>query len=440
MIKSLLIANRGEIAVRVIRACKELGIRSVIVYSEADKDSLPVRMADESVCIGPPASKDSYLNRRNIIAAASLKHVDAIHPGVGFLSENAEFAAEVIKNGFIFIGPNPEVISRMGDKVEAKLSAKKYGVPCIPGIEGAITDVTAAHKAADEMGYPVIIKAASGGGGKGMRVVTKSEDFLSTIQLASAEAEKAFSDGTVYMEKYIQNPRHIELQLIGDQFGNVVHLGERDCTVQENHQKLVEEAPSPVMTPAIRKEMGDAAVNLFKGLGYHGAGTIEFLWVEGKYYFMEVNARIQVEHPVTELISGVDLIREQIMVCSGEKLSFTQEDIKLSGYACEVRINAKSAGRITNYLPAGGYGVRIDSFLYNNYLVSPYYDSMLSKVLVYAKDRTEGLNRMNRVLDETVIEGIKTNIDVQKKIINSKLFRSGIYGTDAYPQIMKEGS
>jgi len=439
MIKSLLIANRGEIAVRIVRACKELGIRSVMVYSTADKDSLAVRMADEAVCIGPPPSKDSYLNRNNIIAAASLKHVDAIHPGVGFLSENAEFAAEVIKNGFVFIGPKPEVIARMGDKVEAKKTAQMYGVPCIPGVEGAITDHAAAHAAADEMGYPVIVKAAAGGGGKGMRIVWNTDEFLDTLNLASAEAEKAFGDGTVYMEKYIQNPRHIEMQLIGDQFGNVVHLGERDCSVQENHQKLVEEAPSPIVSPELRKQMGDDAIRLFKGLGYHSAGTIEFLFYENHYYFMEVNARIQVEHPVSELISGVDLVREQLAVCSGDKLSFTQDDIHINTYACEVRINAKGAGRVTNYQPAGGYGVRIDSFLYSGYKVSPYYDAMLAKVIVHAKDRTEGLNRMNRVLEEMVVEGIPTNIETQKKIINSKIFRSGVFGTDVLKHI-QEGS
>jgi acetyl-CoA carboxylase biotin carboxylase subunit len=372
MIKSLLIANRGEIAVRVIRACKELGIRSVVVYSEADKDSLPVRMADDSVCIGPAPSSKSYLNISNIIAAASMKHVDAIHPGVGFLSEKEEFAKEVIKNGFIFIGPKPETIARMGDKIAAKMAAKEFGVPCIPGVEGGLTNEIQAMSAAEEMGYPVIIKAAAGGGGKGIRIVWKPEDIAEAYKTAANEAEKAFGDGTLYMEKYLQNPRHIELQLMGDQFGNVVHFGERDCSCQENQQKLVEEAPSPVVTPEIRQEMGDCAIRLFKGIGYLGAGTIEFLFYEGKFYFMEVNARIQVEHPVTELVSGYDLIKEQISVCGGAKLSMTQDEVKIKGYACEVRINAKTAGTITDYLPAGGYGVRIDSFLYNGYKVSPF--------------------------------------------------------------------
>jgi acetyl-CoA carboxylase biotin carboxylase subunit len=439
MIKSLLIANRGEIAVRVIRACKELGIRSVVVYSEADRDSLPVKMADDAVCIGPAPSSKSYLNMSNIIAAASMKHVDAIHPGVGFMSEKEEFAKEVIKNGFIFIGPKPETIARMGDKIAAKMAAKEYGVPCIPGVEGGLTNEVQAMSAAEEMGYPVIIKAAAGGGGKGIRIVWKPEDIVEAYKTAANEAEKAFGDGTLYMEKYLQNPRHIELQLMGDQFGNVVHFGERDCSCQENQQKLVEEAPSPVVTPEIRKEMGECAIRLFKGIGYVGAGTIEFLFYEGKFYFMEVNARIQVEHPVTELVSGYDLIKEQISVCGGAKLSMSQDDIKITGYACEVRINAKTAGTITDYLPAGGYGVRVDSFLYNGYKVSPYYDSMLVKLLVRANDRTEGLNRMTRALDEFVLKGVTTNIPTQRKIINSRIFRGGVYGTDVLKHIMAEG-
>lgn len=437
MIKSLLIANRGEIAVRVIRACKELGIKSVVVYSEADKDSLPVMMADDAVCIGPAPSKDSYLNWKNIIAAASLKHVDAIHPGVGFLSENENFAAEVIKAGFIFIGPKPETIARMGDKLEAKRSAKEYGVPCIPGVEGALESAAAARTAADSIGYPVILKAASGGGGKGIRIVWKAEGIEETFNLSSAEAEKSFGDKRVYVEKYLQSPRHIELQLMGDQFGNVVHFGERDCSCQENHQKLVEEAPSPIVTPEMRQRMGDCAISLFKGIGYVGAGTIEFLVVGQDFYFMEVNARIQVEHPVTELVSGYDLIKEQISVCTGSKLSMTQDDVVIRGYACEVRLNAKGAGKVTNWLPPGGYGVRVDSFLYTGYKVSPHYDSMLAKLLVHAEDRTAGLNRMNRVLDELIIEGIPTNREIQKKIINSKMFRSGIYGTDVLKYIQE---
>lgn len=440
MIKSILIANRGEIAVRVIRACKEMGIRSVVVFSEADRHSLPVRLADEAVCVGPASSKSSYLNMNNIISAASLAHVDAIHPGVGFLSENPKFAKLVTDNGFIFIGPRSETIAAMGDKVEAKRTARKYNVPCIPGSEGSIENIEAAAKSADEMGYPVIIKAAAGGGGKGMRIVRDPVDFVGTLKIASAEAEQAFGDGTVYLEKYLENPRHVEVQIIGDSHGNVVHLGERDCSVQENHQKLVEESPSTVVSPEMRRSMGEDAVRLFKGLSYCGAGTLEFLVYEGKYYFMEVNARVQVEHPVTELVTGVDIIKEQIRVASGEKLSVKQEDIDVSGYAVECRINAKAPGKITDYLPPGGFGVRIDSFLYNGYSVSPFYDSMIAKVIVRGKTRNEGLDRMNRVLDELVLHGVPTNIEIQKKIINSKIFRSGEYGTDVLRHILAEES
>lgn len=438
MIKSILIANRGEIAVRIIRACKELGIRSVVVFSEADRHSLPVRLADQAVCIGPAPSRSSYLNMDNIIAAASLAHCDAIHPGVGFLSENAAFARKVKENGFIFIGPEPETISSMGDKVEAKRTARKYGVPVIPGSEGSIDDIEKAVQAAKEIGYPVIIKAAAGGGGKGMRIVRSPEDFIGTLKIASSEAEQAFNDGTVYLEKYLENPRHVEIQLLGDSHGTVVHLGERDCSVQENHQKLVEESPSTVVSPEMRDRMGRDAVNLFKGLKYCGAGTIEFL-VEGDgYYFMEVNARVQVEHPVTEMVTGVDIISEQIRAAAGQPLSITQEDIQLSGYAVECRINAKAPGKITDYLPPGGFGVRIDSFLYNGYTVSPFYDSLVAKVIVRAKTRDHGLDRLNRVLDEIILQGIPTNIDLQKKIINSKVFRSGQYGTDVLKHILAE--
>lgn len=438
MIKSILIANRGEIAVRIIRACHELGIRSVVVFSEADRHSLPVKMADQAVCIGPPSSKASYLNIDNIIAAASLAHCDAIHPGVGFLSENPKFAKKVVESGFIFIGPRHETISAMGDKVEAKRTAKKYGVPCIPGSEGSIEDVEKAYQAAEEMGYPVIIKAAAGGGGKGMRIVRDPEDFIGTLKIASSEAEQAFNDGTVYLEKYLENPRHVEVQILADSHGNVIHLGERDCSVQENHQKLVEESPSTVVTPEMRTRMGNDAVRLFQGLNYCGAGTIEFLVYENNYYFMEVNARVQVEHPVTELVTGVDIIAEQIRVASGEKLLFSQKDVDLSGYAVECRINAKAPGKITDYLPPGGFGTRVDSFLYTGYMVSPFYDSMVAKVIVKGKDRTEGLNRMNRVLNELVLHGIPTNIELQKKIINSKIFRSGEYGTDVLKHILAE--
>ncbi len=438
MIKSVLIANRGEIAVRVVRACKEMGIRSIVVYSQADAHSLPVRLADEAVCIGPAPSKSSYLKMANLVSAAVLKGADAIHPGVGFLSENAAFAAEVQKAGLIWIGPEPETIARMGDKIEAKQTAQKYGVPVIPGLEGSLEDPEAAKKSADKMGYPVIIKAASGGGGKGMRIVRDPDEFIGTLKIASAEALASFNDGTVYLEKYLENPRHVEIQIIGDSHGNVVHLGERDCSCQENHQKLLEESPSTVVPSEMRKKMGEDTVRLFQGLKYCGAGTIEYLVTGGEYYFMEVNARVQVEHPVTEMVTGVDIIKEQICVASGLELSIKQEDVNLEGYAVECRVNAKAPGKITDYLPPGGYGVRIDSFLYCGYNVSPFYDSMIAKVICYGKTRDEGLDRLTRVLSELTLVGVPTNIEIQKKIINSKIFRSGEYGTDVLTHILAE--
>ena len=439
MIESLLIANRGEIAVRVVRACKEMGIESIVVYSEADSDSLPVRIADRAVCIGPAPSSASYLNMQNLISAAVLCHADAVHPGVGFLSENSTFAREVQKAGLIWVGPAPETIARMGDKIMAKKTAQQYGVPSIPGLEGSLDDPALAQKAADEMGYPVIIKAASGGGGKGMRIVRNAEDFIATMNIASSEALSSFNDATMYLEKYLENPRHVEIQILGDNHGNVIHLGERDCSCQKNHQKLVEESPSTVVTPEMRKKMGEDTVRLFKGLKYCGAGTIEFLVTEGAYYFMEVNTRVQVEHPVTEFVTSVDIIKEQIHVASGKKLSMKQEEINLDGYAVECRINAHTPGKITDYLPPGGYGVRIDSFIYSGYTVQPFYDSMIAKVICHGQNRNEGLNRMNRVLEELVLSGIETNIDLQKKIINSKIFRSGDYSTDVLNQILAEG-
>ncbi len=339
MIKSLLIANRGEIAVRIIRTCREMGIKTVCVYSEADAGALHVQMADEAVCIGPPSSRDSYLNMSNIISAAVLKGCDAIHPGVGFLAENAAFARLVEHAGLIFIGPRPEVIELLGDKVKAKETAKKYHVPTIPGVEGAIEEETALE-AAQSIGFPVIVKAAAGGGGKGMRIVWNKDTLSDALRIASHEAETAFSDGRVYLEKYLDNPRHVEFQLLGDEHGNVIHLGERDCSIQQNHQKLVEESPSPGVSPEMRKHMGRDAVRLFKQIGYRGAGTIEFLVQDSKYYFMEVNARIQVEHTVTEMVTGIDIVREQIRTCTGETLRYAQSDVKLDGYAIECRINA----------------------------------------------------------------------------------------------------
>ncbi|MFP4331285.1 MAG: acetyl-CoA carboxylase biotin carboxylase subunit [Alkalispirochaetaceae bacterium] len=438
MISSILIANRGEIAVRVVRACREMGIRSVVAFSEADRHSLGVRMADDSVCIGPPSSKESYLNIPNLISAAVLKGCDAVHPGVGFLSENAGFAREVEEAGLIFIGPKAETISLLGDKVAAKRTAVEHGVPVIPGLEGSVDNVEEAQKRVDSIGYPVIIKAAAGGGGKGMRIVRKPEDFAGVLRIASNEAEKAFSDGTVYVEKYLENPRHVEVQILGDSFGEVIHLGERDCSVQENHQKLIEESPSPIVTDRMRTSMGEDAVRLFSALNYVGAGTIEFLVQDGRYYFMEVNARVQVEHPVTELVTGVDVIKEQIRAAAGEHLAHRQEEISINGYAVECRINARAPGKITNYLPPGGYGVRVDSFLYNGYNVPPYYDSLVAKLLCWAENRKEGLRRMDRALQEFQISGIPTNIDVQRKIINHKVFQSGTFGTAILQTIEEE--
>ena len=438
MISSILVANRGEIAVRIVRACREMGIRSVVAFSEADRHSLAVRMADSAVCIGPAAATDSYLNIRNVVSAAVLSHCDAVHPGVGFLSENARFAREVAEAGLVFIGPPSETIALLGDKVRAKQTAVEHGVPVIPGSAGSIDDVDAASRAASEIGFPVIIKAAAGGGGKGMRICHKEENLAGILRIASAEAQKSFSDGTVYLEKYLTSPRHVELQVLADSHGNVVHLGERDCSVQENHQKLVEESPSTAVDDALRKEMGEDAIRLFSALDYVGAGTIEFLVDEGKFYFMEVNARVQVEHPVTEMVTGVDIIAEQILAAAGSPLRTRQEDIDLKGYAIECRINAKAPGTVTHYHPPGGYGVRVDSFLHTGTTVSPFYDSLVAKLIVQGRDRDDGLARMDRALSEFEIEGIPTNMPRQRDIINSRVFHSGRFGTDALAYIVKE--
>lgn len=440
MISSVLVANRGEIAVRVVRACREMGIRSVIAFSEADRHTLGVRLADEAVCVGPPAAKESYLNMDNLIAAAVLAHCDAIHPGVGFLSENAAFAREVTAAGLTFIGPPADTIALLGDKVQAKATAVAAGVPVIPGSSGSVADGSTAAEVADRIGYPVIVKAAAGGGGKGMRVCHRGEDLAGILRIASAEAEKSFSDGTVYLEKYLVSPRHVELQVLADAKGSVVHLGERDCSVQENHQKLVEESPSTVVDDALRANMGQDAVRLFGNLDYVGAGTIEFLVAEGKHYFMEVNARVQVEHPVTEMITGVDIIAEQIRVASGAPLSFTQDQVRLEGYACECRVNAKAPGKVSHYHPPGGYGVRVDSFLRSGADISPFYDALIAKLIVHARDRAEGLARMRRALAEFEIEGVPNNITEQLEIIGSRIFQSGVFGTDVLDHIRSEAS
>ncbi len=437
MIKSLLIANRGEIAVRIIRTCREMGIETVAVYSEADAQALHVKMADSAVCIGPPSSRESYLNMSNIISSAVLKGCDAIHPGVGFLAENAAFARLVEHAGLIFIGPSPEVIELLGDKVKAKETAEKYHVPIIPGSQGPV-EKEDALAAAEAIGFPVIIKAAAGGGGKGMRIVRKKESLSDAVNISSHEADRAFSDGRIYIERYLENPRHVEFQLLGDEHGNVIHLGERDCSIQQNHQKLVEESPSPGVSPEMRKHMGRDAVRLFKNLGYRGAGTIEFLVQDNRYFFMEVNARVQVEHTVTEMVTGIDIIREQIRTCIGESLSYSQADVKLDGYAIECRINAVAPGRVEEYLPPGGYRVRVDSLLTRGYMVPPYYDALVAKVLASGEDRADGIRRMERVLSEFHLVGFPVNLDMQRKIISHPIFKKGQFGTGSLQELLSE--
>jgi acetyl-CoA carboxylase, biotin carboxylase subunit len=440
MIGSLFIANRGEIAVRIVRACREMGIRTVIGYSEADKDSLGVRLADAGVCIGPPQSRLSYLNISNLVSAALLSGCDAVHPGVGFLAENSPFAKAVEDAGLIFIGPSPKVINLLGDKVQAKRSAVKHDVPVIPGSESSVEDPERALEEAISIGFPVIVKAAAGGGGKGMRIVREEQNFMDVLKVASSEAEAAFSDGTVYLEKYLENPRHVEIQIISDSDHNVVHLGERDCSAQFHHQKLVEESPSPGVNQEMRQRMGNDAVRLFKGLRYVGAGTIEFLVSGENYYFMEVNARVQVEHPVTEMVTGVDIIREQILSCTGEKIGIKQEDVVIKGCALECRINARKPGTVTSYLPPSGFMTRMDSHLFQGYTIPPYYDALIGKLIVWDSRRDITLKRMDRALSEMVLEGVETNIEEQKKIIRSKIFRSGRFGTDILTQVLDEGA
>ena len=432
MFKKVLIANRGEIALRILRACKELGIETVVVHSTADSDSMAVRLADESVCIGGPYSKDSYLNIPNILTAASITGCDAIHPGIGFLSEKAEFAQMVVDHGFTWIGPKPDIITRMGDKVTAKETAKALGLPVVPGSAGALKDVAEAKKIAAEMGYPVLLKAASGGGGKGMKPALNEDEIEQAFQLASAEAKAAFGDDRLYMEKLLLYPRHIEIQVLGDMYGNAIHLGERDCSIQRNHQKVVEEAPSPALNVEQRKFIGDLSAKVASELGYCGLGTIEYLFENGKFYFMEMNTRLQVEHPVTEMITGIDLVREQIRVASGAKLGIKQDDIKITGHSIECRINAEhpetfapSPGLIKETHFPGGLNVRVDSAIYDGYRVPQYYDSMIAKLIVSGSNRNECLMRLRRSLDELVIDGIFTNTELHKRIIEQPDFIDG---------------
>lgn len=435
MFKKVLIANRGEIALRIIRACREMGIETVAVHSTADANAMAVRLADESVCIGPPAAKDSYLNIPSILTAAAVTGAEAIHPGYGFLSENAEFARMVAEHGFTFIGPSPEHIELMGDKIVAKQTVQKMGLPVVPGSDGAIEDVETGLKFAKKIGFPVLIKAASGGGGRGMQVVRKEGEFAEAFSTARAEAKANFGDNTLYMEKYLATPRHIEIQIFGDSHGHAIHLGERDCSIQRRHQKLLEEAPSPVLTEEQRMEIGSLVTKMIKKMKYLGAGTIEFLFEDDKFYFMEMNTRIQVEHPVTEMITGIDLIAEQIRVAAGEPLSIKKNRIHLRGHAIEVRINAEdpdnnfapSPGTITQLHAPGGLGVRFDSAIYTGYTVPPYYDSMIGKLIVHGRNREECIRRLNRAIMETVVEGVKTTLPLHRWILEQDEFLSGDY-------------
>jgi acetyl-CoA carboxylase, biotin carboxylase subunit len=437
MFQKILVANRGEIALRVICACKEMGIATVAVYSEADRNSLHVRFADEAVCIGPPRSSESYLNIPQVISAAEITNVDAIHPGYGFLSENANFASVCEASEITFIGPTPEIIEMMGDKDRARREVRAAGLPTVPGTDGIIEGEEQLSDAAKKIGYPLILKASAGGGGRGMRIVRRVEDLLSSYQAARSEAQQAFGNPDMYGEKFIEKPRHIEFQVLGDQHGHVVHLGERECSIQRRHQKLVEESPSPVITAKLRKEMGDKVVKAMKQIGYTNAGTIEFLMDEdGSIYFIEMNTRIQVEHPVTELVTGVDLIKAQIRIAAGEHLKDATGDISYSGHAIECRINAEdpetfvpSAGRITTFQAPGGLGVRVDSAAYADAVIPPYYDSMIAKLVVKGRDRAEAIARMKRALEMFVIEGIRTSIPLQKRIMADPDFAAGNFDT-----------
>ncbi|MHB8843464.1 MAG: acetyl-CoA carboxylase biotin carboxylase subunit [Nitrospirota bacterium] len=437
MFKKILIANRGEIALRIIRACKEMGVKTVAVHSTADAHSLHVRFADQSVCIGPPRSADSYLHVPSIISAAEITDAEAIHPGYGFLAENASFAEVCNSAGIKFIGPSPESIKLMGDKAKARETAQKAGVPILPGSPGVITEEADALALARELGFPVIIKAVAGGGGKGMRVVFEEGDFASAFVMAQSEALAAFSNADVYVEKYITQPRHIEVQIMADEKGNIVSLGERECSIQRRHQKLIEEAPSSIVDEVLRKKMGDMAVALARSVKYRNAGTIEFLMDENRnFYFMEMNTRIQVEHPVTEMVTGVDIVKEQIRVASGLPLSFTQDQVRVKGHSIECRVNAEdpekftpSPGTITAYNPPGGPGVRVDTAAYTQYVIPPYYDSMIAKLIVYADTRDDAIMRMKRALDEFIIEGVKTTIPMHKKILAEHDFQSGDIST-----------
>ncbi len=434
MFDKILIANRGEIALRILRAAKELGIATVAVHSTADADAMHVRLADESVCIGPPAARDSYLNIPSIIAACEITGADAVHPGYGFLSENARFAEVLAHHNIGFIGPKAEHIRVMGDKIEAKRTAKRLGIPCVPGSEGGVTDVEEAKKVAAEIGYPVLVKAASGGGGRGMKVARTEADLEQALGMARTEAKAAFGDDAVYLEKYLEKPRHIEVQILGDGQGNAVHLAERDCSLQRRHQKVWEEGGSPVLNEAMRAEIGGICAHAMRELGYLGAGTIEFLYEDGRFYFIEMNTRIQVEHPVTEMITGIDLVNEQIRVAAGGGLSVGQDDIKVEGHAIECRINAEhpatfrpSPGTITYYHPPGGLGVRVDSAAFQGYRIPPNYDSLIGKLIVHGRTRNECLMRLRRALDEFVVDGVDTTLPLFRTLVRNQDVLNGAY-------------
>ena len=433
MFEKVLIANRGEIALRILRACREMGIETVAVHSKADAELKHVLLADESVCIGPAPSSESYLNMPAIIAAAEVTNADAIHPGYGFLSENADFAERVEQSGFTFIGPRAETLRMMGDKVEAIKAMKAAGIPCVPGSDGPLsTDPDEIRATAERIGYPVIIKAAGGGGGRGMRVVRSADEVVDAVRLTKTEARQAFGNDMVYMEKFLETPRHIEIQVLSDKHGNAIHLGERDCSLQRRHQKVMEEAPAPGITEAHRNKIGAVCVEACKRIGYHGAGTFEFLYENGEFYFIEMNTRVQVEHPVTEMVTGVDIVREQIRIAAGLPLSYTQDDIKVRGHALECRINAENAktfipspGRVTEFHAPGGLGVRVESHLYDGYTVPPHYDSMIGKLITWGDDRQTAIARAKMALRELVIEGISTNIELHQDLLEDPVVNKG---------------
>jgi acetyl-CoA carboxylase, biotin carboxylase subunit len=433
MFDKVLIANRGEIALRIHRACREMGIKTVAVHSTADADAMNVRLADETVCIGPPAPRDSYLNVAAILSAATITGADAIHPGLGFLAENADFAAAVEEHGFIFIGPAPEHVRLMGDKVAAKATASRLGIPTVRG-SGVVRDVAAARVAAQAIGYPILIKAAAGGGGRGMKVAREDRELAQMLPLAQREAAAFFARGDVYLEHFLERPRHIEVQILGDGQGGVVHLGERDCSLQRSHQKVIEETPSPALNAAERDRIGAIAVGAMRDLGYRSAGTLEFLYQDGEFFFIEMNTRLQVEHPISEMVSGVDIVREQLRIADGAPLGYRQAEIRLSGHAIECRINAENAldfrpspGRVTDYHAPGGLGVRVDSALYQGYVVPPFYDSLISKLIIHGRTRNECLMRLRRALEEYVIGGIETTIPLHQRLVGARDFIDGDY-------------